>query len=85
MRPTHTTDGSEATTVKYYTVLTHDTRPRDHPEHYLGHVRPAGVDLLSLLTDTGADGSERSDSLPTYLETPAKRGLLDCRDLPSVR
>ena len=85
LRPTHTTDGGEATTVKYSTVLTHDTRPRDHPNHYLGRVRPTGVDPFSLLGDTGPGGPERSDPLPTYLEPPPNHGLLDRRDLPSVR
>jgi hypothetical protein len=85
LRPTHTTDGGEVTTVKYSTVPTHDTRPRDHPNHYLGRVRPTGVDPFSLLGDTGTHGSERSDSLPTHMETPPKHGFLDRSDLPSVR
>ena len=66
-------------------MLTHDTRPRDHPEHCSGRVRPTGVDPFSLLGDTGPGGPERSDPLPTHPETPPKHGFLDRSDLPSVR
>ena len=85
MRPTHTTDGGEVTTVKYSTVPTHDTRPRDHPNHYLGRVRPTGVDPFSLLGDTGPGGPERSNPLPTHPGPPPKHGFLDRSDLPSMR